>query len=253
VTVDLRAASSFEADELAALFTRAYEGYFVPMQVDEEALRFLVRAFDLDDDEPVGLVNLGIRGERGWIGGLGVVSRARRRGIGRMLMEAVHEEARARGIRELSLEVIEANEAAFRLYEELGYGMTRWLEIGSLDSAPGEAPPEEAWQAAHERIRASRSTREPWQRDDDTLRHYDDLRGLAAGDGAAVYRVTPEGRIVVLQFAGDQPAARETLEALRTLGAVSVFNVSEGGALVAALEELGGSVVLRQRELAFRL
>ena len=129
------------------------------MQVDEEALRFLVRAFDLDDDEPVGLVNLGIRGERGWIGGLGVVSRARRRGIGRMLMEAVHEEARARGIRELSLEVIEANEAAFRLYEELGYGMTRWLEIGSLDSAPGEAPPEEAWQAAHERIRASRSTR----------------------------------------------------------------------------------------------
>ena len=170
-----------------------------------------------------------------------------------MLMEAVHEEARARGIRELSLEVIEANEAAFRLYEELGYGMTRWLEIGSLDSAPGEAPPEEAWQAAHERIRASRSTREPWQRDDDTLRHYDDLRGLAAGDGAAVYRVTPEGRIVVLQFAGDQPAARETLEALRTLGAVSVFNVSEGGALVAALEELGGSVVLRQRELAFRL
>lgn len=253
MTVDLRAASSFEADELAALFTRAYEGYFVPMQVDEEALRFLVRAFDLDDDEPVGLVNLGIRGERGWIGGLGVVSRARRRGIGRMLMEAVHEEARARGIRELSLEVIEANEAAFRLYEELGYGMTRWLEIGSLDSAPGEAPPEEAWQAAHERIRASRSTREPWQRDDDTLRHYDDLRGLAAGDGAAVYRVTPEGRIVVLQFAGDQPAARETLEALRTLGAVSVFNVSEGGALVAALEELGGSVVLRQRELAFRL
>ena len=65
MTVDLRAASSFEADELAALFTRAYEGYFVPMQVDEEALRFLVRAFDLDldaglvafdDDEPVGLV-----------------------------------------------------------------------------------------------------------------------------------------------------------------------------------------------------
>ena len=81
----------------------------------------------------VGLVNLGVRGERGWIGGLGVVPSARRRGVGRDLMEAVHDQARARGIRRISLEVIEANEPAFRLYEELGYEMTRWLEIGSLD------------------------------------------------------------------------------------------------------------------------
>jgi ribosomal protein S18 acetylase RimI-like enzyme len=179
MTVELRPATSLSHEELAALFTRAYEGYFVPMQVDEEALRFLVRTFDLDldaglvaleADEPIGLVNLGIRGERGWIGGLGVVSHARRKGLGRTLMNAVHEEARARGLRELSLEVIQANEAAFRLYEKLGYEMIRWLEIASLDTAPGDPPPEYAWQAAHEHIHASRSTREPWQRDDDTLR-----------------------------------------------------------------------------------
>ena len=64
------------------------------MQVDEAAVEFLVRTFDLDldaslvavdDGEPVGLVNLGVRGERGWIGGLGVVAEARRRGLGRTL------------------------------------------------------------------------------------------------------------------------------------------------------------------------
>ena len=154
MTLELQPASSLPAEELAALFTRAYEGYTVPMQIDEEALRFLVRTFDLvldaglvafDADEPVGLVNLGIRGERGWIGGLGVVALARRKGIGRTLMEAEHEQARARGVRELSLEVIEANDAAFRLYEELGYEMIRWLEIGSLEASTGEAPSQEEW------------------------------------------------------------------------------------------------------------
>ena len=55
----------------------------------------------------------------------------------------------------------------------------------------------------------------------------------------------------MLQFAGDEAAARETLEALRILGAVSVFNVPEGDPLLAALAELGGSVALRQREMTF--
>ena len=177
MTVDLRAASSLPRRELAALFTRAYEGYFVPVQVDEAALDFLERTFDLDLDaslvafdegEPVGLVNLGVRGNRGWIGGLGIVPEARRQGVGRTLMDAVHEQARSRGIDEISLEVIEANKAAFRLYENLGYEFLRWVEIGSLEAAPGEAPADEDWEAAHGRIRTARQAPEPWQRDDET-------------------------------------------------------------------------------------
>ncbi len=258
MTVELRPASSLPASELAALFTRCYENYFVPVQVDEATLELMARTFDLDadaglvafdDGEPVGLVNLGVRGELGWIGGLGVVSEARRRGLGRRLMEAVHDQARERGIREISLEVIEANDAAFRLYEELGYEFLRWLEIGSLEQAPGDAPEEEDWRAAHEQIRARRTEREPWQRDDGTLSHYDDLRGLTTATGAAVFRAGTDGRVTVMQFEGDGQAARETLERLRTLGAVNAFNVPEGDPLVAALTELGGSIALRQREL----
>jgi ribosomal protein S18 acetylase RimI-like enzyme len=261
VTVDLRAASSLPRGELAALFTRAYEGYAVPMQIDEATLDFLVRTFDLDPDagliafsagRPVGLVNLGVRGERGWIGGLGVVPEARRQGLGRTLMEAVHEQARERGIRELTLEVIEANEAAFRLYEELGYDFLRWVEIGSLDAAPGEEPGEESWQAANERIRATRRAPEPWQRDDETLLHYEDLRGLTSETGAAVFRAT-QGRVVLMQFAGDDEAARATLDSLRALGPVSVFNVPEDDPIAAALRDLGGRVDLRQREMRLPL
>ena len=244
MNLEIRAASSLPGGERAALFTRAYEDYVVPMQIDENTLRFLARTFDLDldaglialqDEEPVGLVNLGIRGERGWIGGLGVVASARRHGIGRALMEAVHEQARDRGLRQISLEVIEANEAAFRLYEALGYELTRWLEIGSLDEA-GEAAAtgEQPWEQAHARIRELRTAPEPWQRDDDTLRHYDDLRGLATDTGAAVFRVSADGRATVLQFAGDDAAAEAVLTSLRGETPVTLFNVPAGDPLLRA-------------------
>ena len=262
MSADLRPASSLEPADLASLFTRAYENYYVPVQVDEAALEYMARTFDLDpdaglvafeDEEPVGLVNLGVRGERGWIGGLGVVAEARRKGLGRTLMGAVHEQARARGMREISLEVIEANEPAFRLYEDLGYEFLRWLEIGSLEGSAGEAPAEVDWRAAHEHIRSQRTGREPWQRDDETLLRYDDLRGLDLETGAAVYRVIGDGRVILMQFAGDGQAARETLRSLRSLGPVSIFNVPEGDPLLAALEDLGGGIALRQREMLLSL
>jgi len=257
VSLELRPASSLPWGELAELFARAYENYFVPLQLDEAALIGMARVFDLDLDagvvafeaaEPVGLVNLGVRGDRGWIGGLGVVEAARRRGIGRTLMEAAHEQARSRGVREVTLEVIEANEAGFRLYDDLGYELVRWLEIGSLEGNSAETPADEHSERAHEQIRAARSLPEPWQRQDETLLHYDDLQGLTTETAAAVYRVA-DGRVVPMQFVGDETAAREMLEALRTLGPVSLFNFPEDDPLAAAFELLGGNVALRQREL----
>ena len=65
----------------------------------------MVRRFDLDlaasrvaraGGEPVGIALLGLRGDRGWIGGMGVVPGARREGLGRRLMAAVIEQARSR-------------------------------------------------------------------------------------------------------------------------------------------------------------
>ena len=98
----------------------------MPSHVDASALGSMLDLWDIDlarsrvalrDDEPVGIVNLGVRGDEGWIGGLGVVPAERRHGVGRALMESVLEEAPAR----VTLEVLEQNEPAIRLYEQLGF------------------------------------------------------------------------------------------------------------------------------------
>jgi ribosomal protein S18 acetylase RimI-like enzyme len=53
-----------------------------------------------------------------------VAAGARRRGLGRALMERAHAWARARGLAELELSVYAFNAGAVALYERLGYAVT---------------------------------------------------------------------------------------------------------------------------------
>lgn len=217
-------------------------------------------AFDLDLDASriafrngtaVGLGNLGVRGEDAWIGGVGVVAAARRSGVGETLMRALHDQARERGIQRAWLEVIVENTGAFALYEKLGYRTIRDVEVWSLPAAENDGVPtarEVPAAEAHARIRELRSAREPWQRADETVAHYDDVRGLATDDGAVVFRVG--GAVQLLQLAGE---AEPLLTALRELGSVSVLNLPEDDPAAAALRSLGATVVVRQHEMLLEL
>jgi len=259
--LDIRPARTLSPGERADLFNAAYEGYLVPFHVDETALAFMDDAFDLDldasriafrDGEPVGLGNLGLRGEDAWIGGVGVVTAARRSGVGEALMRALHEQARERGVRRVWLEVIVENTGAFALYEKLGYRTVRDVEVWSLPAAAdGDAAParETPAEEAHARIRRLRSEREPWQRADGTLAHYSDARGILTDGGAAVYR-RPGEHVQLVQLAGDP---EPPLRALCALGQLSVLNLPEDDPAAPVLRELGGSVVVRQHEMLLEL
>lgn len=261
--LEIRSARSLAPAERAELFNAAYEGYLVPFHVDEATLAFMDDAFDLDLDAsriafrggaPVGLGNLGVRGEDAWIGGVGVVAGTRRSGVGEALMLALHEEARERGVRRVWLEVIVENRGAFALYEKLGYRTVRDVEVWSLPTAEDEDAHETRDISADEaqaRIRELGSEREPWQRADGTLAHYADARGLATdtGAGAAVYR-QPGENVQLVQYAG-QP--KPLLRTLRALGRVSVLNLPEDDAAAPVLRELGGSVFVRQHEMLLDL
>jgi ribosomal protein S18 acetylase RimI-like enzyme len=257
--VEIRSARSVTPGERAELFNAAYEGYLIPFHVDEATLSFMDGAFDLDldtsriayrGDEPVGLGNLGLRGEDAWIGGVGVVPAARRSGIGEALMHALHDEARGRGVQRVWLEVIVENTGAFALYEKLGYRTIREVEVWSLPAAEegSSRAREVSASEARGRIGELGSARDAWQRADETVENYGDARGLVTDTGAAVYRTG--GAVQLLQVAGE---AEPLLEDLRRLGNVTVLNLPEDDAAAGALRSLGAKVVVRQHEMLLEL
>ncbi len=255
--LELRSAAELSDDELAELFTASYEGYLVPMAVDAGAIRFLTETFDLDraasrialrDGARIGLANLGIRGRDAWIGGVGVVPAERRAGVGRALMEAVHEEARSRGVERVWLEVIVENVGAIALYERLGYEHVRDLEVWSLLGRSGEAPEADVHRA-HAWVREHRSEREPWQRADESLARVASPRGLLVEGAAAVVQLAG-ARVQVVQVAGDDGPLEALLAGASVLGeTLGILNLPSGDPAGAALGRLGGTIDVRQHEM----
>ncbi|HYP54445.1 MAG TPA: GNAT family N-acetyltransferase, partial [Pyrinomonadaceae bacterium] len=131
-------AASVPLYEYAALFTASFGGYQYQIAMDAERLARRVRQEQHDlthslvayaGAKPVGIAALAVRGQRGWVGGFGVVPDERGRGRGREMMSALLEQARACRLRTLSLEVLAGNTAARRLYERAGMLVARDLLI----------------------------------------------------------------------------------------------------------------------------
>jgi hypothetical protein len=158
----------------------------------------------------------------------------------------------ARSVQEVRLEVITENVRAIPLYERLGFRRTRGLELWLLSGGAGPVQ-ETAVEDAHARVRELRRDREPWQRDDGTVANLDDLTGLAADGGAAVVRAS-NGRVSMIQLAGDEAALRTLFTSARALGdPVVMLNLPEGHAAGRVLDDLGARRELTQHEMALTL
>src|ERR1044072_7837546 len=170
-------------EAFAAAFTSAFEGYPHAVRHDGASLarRARVEQYDLanslvvlEGEEAVGMGVLAVRGTRGWVGG-----------VGQGWASALLRRARAVGLRSLSLEVLQVNTPARRLYERAGMRVTRELLVLER-SAPGmtsDAPAPLEATAAELLQHFWRLRAEPpaWQRELASLLAAD-LNGLCVGE-----------------------------------------------------------------------
>jgi ribosomal protein S18 acetylase RimI-like enzyme len=140
-----RAISEVDFEAFTAAFNYAYSDYFTPIAMTVPSFRHLIGRDDLNLDASVAALEngkivgtglLGVRDKTGWIGGMGVIPELRRRGVGRRMMEYLITRARALGLTEVRLEVIEANRGAHALYQQLGFEFARYLLILEREPAP---------------------------------------------------------------------------------------------------------------------
>ncbi len=234
--VELVPTAKLSYDHLAALLNQVYANYYIPVWLDEEQLKQMCYAEDIDlqksvvaliDNMPVGIALLSLRGDSGWVSGVGVLTPWRRQGIARQLVEHIQATAQAIGLRTLWLEVLTQNEAALALYQQLGFTWERdllvlTLEPGTFEPSPlpaGVAPASAevvltAYAAFHD-------IRLPWQRQLPSLQHRQkDFRALAFWEakrlvGYILYHLQ-HGNHVVMDL-GVDPAYPYRLRVAQTL------------------------------------
>jgi len=217
--VELRAATEYSTQELAGLWNRAYQGYFVDLTFDSEqmARHLAVHDIDLDrsiimlsgDGSFIGLSLMGARGVRGWIGGFGIDPDFRRKGFAYPLIAAQVSAAKAGSFGSLQLEVLTQNWAS-RVFDRAGFINVRYVEVlrGPLreTGAPGRVVRHspEATATDIQRLRCGRVW--PWQRELATVLH-------TIGDGAEALVVENDGRCeAALIYRMERPSVLRILD-----------------------------------------
>jgi GNAT superfamily N-acetyltransferase len=269
-------ASAFALDALAAIFTRAFEGYYYPLGLTAPLFAAKVRIESIDlhhtlvllaGDEPIGIAVLGLRGERAWCGGFGVAQPFRGRGLAGRLIAAMLGQAREAGARECALEVLARNERAVKAYARAGFQVARDLRVLEW-RAPAEREPaaeaalaEVAPARLLERFAELHAVPAAWQRDLPSLLVRAKMTGLTLVASAAqpaayaLVSATPDGRANIQDCgAGDSAQALALLKALqqRYPRIVSV-NEPADSPLAPAFDAAGFVETDRQHEMIIAL
>lgn len=134
--ITAQAALEFTSAELAAILTAGFEGYLLPVQFTAPGLERRMRPEHLDpaaskvfflDARPIGAVMIARRGWNSRVAAMGIAKPFRAQGFGKQMLGQIVDEAKARGDHSLVLEVFEQNPAAVRLYQSVGFEISRRL------------------------------------------------------------------------------------------------------------------------------
>lgn len=130
----------------ADLLNHGFSDYFVPIHISDAGLLAMVRRDSVDltlsrvmlnDGQLVGVALIARRGWTSRLAAMAIIPEARGRGIARACMAQLLDEAQARGDKAMTLEVIEGNTPAVRLYERCGFQINRRLVGHTGQPQPG--------------------------------------------------------------------------------------------------------------------
>lgn len=166
------------------MMNAAYADYYVPTHLSAEQIARMDEVYDVDlfhsvvafvGLEPVAQALLARREERAWINSVGTIPSWRRCGIARAMVASLIAAAEEVRVKEIRLEVITQNSPARRLYESLGFEVSRELLTWrrSAEDDPLPIPAERLVPArAQELVRYAAAWRDHqpcWQREPETL------------------------------------------------------------------------------------
>jgi GNAT superfamily N-acetyltransferase len=129
-------ASTLSLASVADLCNRTFADYFYDAFISAAHMKMYVRVEQLDlarspvlyvGDEPAGLATVGLRAERAYCKGFGIIPQFRGRGPAAPLCGEVIRQARLAGVRTLPLGVLQQNERAEKTY--LHPGLHVWREL----------------------------------------------------------------------------------------------------------------------------
>jgi GNAT superfamily N-acetyltransferase len=129
-------ASNYPLPNLVKFLNQGFESYIVPIQFDtfmflnmlcKDGIDLTASRVLITDDQPCGIALIARRGWTSRLAAMGIAKERRGTGAGSWFMDQLIEEACQRGERELSLEVIEQNEPAVKLYQKSGFQTVRRL------------------------------------------------------------------------------------------------------------------------------
>jgi ribosomal protein S18 acetylase RimI-like enzyme len=134
----VRRFAASDADAVVALWNQVF-GYPEPRNEPSHVIAshlahaglLLVAA---DDDRVVGTLMVGYDGHRAWLYRAAVAESARRRGVGRALVQRAEAELSELGCTKINLQLHSHNEAGVRFWEALGYAVEPRISMGKSTS-----------------------------------------------------------------------------------------------------------------------
>jgi len=228
-TIELTPTSQFTFDELVAAYNQTRVDYIVPMPMNTVRLHEYVRNYNVDlersfvaqvGDQILGLAMLGVRPGHTWVTRLGIIPTQRRCGAGQMLMEQLIAQSRRLRVSYVTLDVIQNNEPAHRLFLKLGFHEIRELMVIRRPPGPPSddvpIPPYTTQDLNHRQaaeLLDQRQSVPSWLTENRSLINAGNLAALrveldSGGRGWLVYQKTifQLGRLVLQTEAGDPHA-----------------------------------------------